>query len=1041
MSRILFIFLSVFILVVIGAVSAFGATENPILLRSGCEIDYPPFCQVTEDGRADGFSVRLLDKTLQKMGYSAIYETGEWPEIRKKLEDGELDVLPLVGRTPEREKLFDFSVPYMTLHGAMVLRRDRRDVFSIHDLKGREVAVMLNDNAHEFLQRNDFDLKIVPYPSFAEALKALNSGLHDAVVMQKLVALRLIKELSLTNLKIAKRQVDGFHQDFCFAVPEGKKELLAILNEGLSKVISQGIYDQQHARWFADLELEDNRIVVGSDYNFPPFEYIDENGNPAGFNYDLLKAVASETGLQVEFKPSLWPDTLDDLETGKIDMIQGMFFSPERATRFVFSAPVVVSHCVAVTRKDAGFPPPQTFEELKNRRIVVEELDIMHDFVIKHGLASFTTTAKSQPDALFLLSAGQYDCALVSRMTASHVIEKNGITNLVMARDPLFSPNYCFSSRHEQKGLMAKLNEGLKIVARSGEFQRIQQRWFGIEATDGISIWQILRYAGFIVLPLLLAVLIFFFWSYSLKQQVHRKTEDLRKSEEQFRALIEGAPYAIFVQVRGTFAYLNQAAISLFGIENADEYLGNPVLDVFHEESHVIVSQRIQQLNSEKIKADLMQNRIYRRDGSLVPVEVCAAPASFRGENGALVFLRDISQQLKLEDQLRQSSKMEAVGNLAGGVAHDYNNMLSVIIGYAELILAKTPEDDPDIGYLKEIYAAGKRSADITAQLLAFARKQKISPSVLNINLKIEQTLQMLGRLIGERISLVWKPGENLRTVLIDPVQLDQILANLCVNARDAISGPGEIIIKTENRTKTLEEAGQPARSGLFVYLSVTDNGCGMTELIKSKIFDPFFTTKELGRGTGLGLATVYGIVKQNQGHIEVHSTPHAGTRFDIFFPAAEAESGNRSGNDAVEMPRGNSEVILLVEDEIAILKLTRKIVEGLNYRVIACESPARALEVANDPGQTIDLLLTDVVMPEMNGRELYEKICEQRPGMPVLYVSGYSADVIGVQGYLESRDNFLEKPFSIKQLAAKLVEVLKKTHSDDGPTGGSPEA
>lgn len=997
------------------------------IIKSGCEIDYPPFCIVPPNGQATGFSVELFNAVCQEMGHSVSYITGPWSQIKAALEKAEVDALPLVGRTPVREQLFDFTVPYMTLHGVIVVRKDCEDIFTVHDLKGREVAVMKNDNAEEFVDRNDLGVIKKTYPTFFDALKQVNDGKHDAVISQKLVAMKLIKDGGLTNLKILPHPVAGFHQDFCFAVPEGRKETLALLNEGLARVIANGTYQMLHAKWFAALELEESpRIIVGADLNYPPFEFIDENGQPAGFNYDLLKAVASATSLEIVFRPALWSETVTKLENGKIDMIQGMFFSPERATRFSFSAPTIVSHCVAVVRNNT-FKPPESLAELRNLRLVVEENDIMHDYVRKYNLASQTVAVKSQELALLELIAGKRDCALVSRMGAAYLIEKNNWNSLNIAKEPLLSPRYCFATRHNQRGLLAKLNEGLKIVERSGEYHQIVERWFGVEDNSERTLQRILRYFFIVTGPLLLVLIIFFFWSWSLKQQVRRKTEDLRNSEEQFRSLIEGAPFGIFVQTGGLFSYFNQGIIDIFALKDEKEILHKPVLDFFHLKFHDEARQRIFALNFAKQAQEPIRNLAVRKDGTTVPVEISAVPTHFAGEDGALVFVRDISHQLQLEEQLMQSSKMEAVGHLAGGVAHDYNNMLSVILGYTELALAKISPLDPIHQNLKEIYAAAIRSAEITSQLLAFARKQVIAPKIMNINLGIESMLKMLKRLIGEDVELVWRPGYDLFSVKLDPIQLDQILANLCVNARDAISGRGQIRIVTENRSVSKDDATEELAAGHYVYLSVSDNGCGMTDKIREKIFEPFFTTKELGRGTGLGLATVYGIVKQNKGQVTVLSAPQEGTKFEILFPAAEPETKMIEKPEKAILPKGKNQVILLVEDEEAILKLSKKVIEGLQYQVLAANLPSLALKIAADMNQPIDLLVTDVIMPEMNGKELYAEIKKIRPELQVLYVSGYSSEIMGQGGILDDQVHFIEKPFAIGDMARKINEILLK--------------
>jgi ABC-type amino acid transport substrate-binding protein len=281
--------------------------QSPTL--SASEIDYPPFCIVDEDGLAGGFSVELMRAALAAVGREVTFRTGPWAEVRGWLERGEIDALPLVGRTPEREFLFDFTFPYMSLHGAIVVRQDTKDIRDLNDLRGRTVAVMKADNAEEFLRREERGIQILTTPTFEEALQELSTGRYDAVVIQRLVALRLIQETGIKNLRVINHPIEGFRQDFCFAVKEGDRETLALLNEGLALVMADGTYRHLHARWFAALEIPSNRrIVVGGDHKYPPFEYLDENGRPAGYNVDLTRAIAREMGLDIEIRLGPWAE-------------------------------------------------------------------------------------------------------------------------------------------------------------------------------------------------------------------------------------------------------------------------------------------------------------------------------------------------------------------------------------------------------------------------------------------------------------------------------------------------------------------------------------------------------------------------------------------------------------------------------------------------------------------------------------------------------------------------------------------------------------
>jgi two-component system, cell cycle sensor histidine kinase and response regulator CckA len=389
------------------------------------------------------------------------------------------------------------------------------------------------------------------------------------------------------------------------------------------------------------------------------------------------------------------------------------------------------------------------------------------------------------------------------------------------------------------------------------------------------------------------------------------------------------------------------------------------------------------------------------------------------------------AEQKKLQNQLLQALKMESIGRLAGGVAHDYNNMLGVIIGYAELVMDKLGPDNPLRGDLSEIVNAARRSVEITRQLLAFSRQQTIVPRVLDLNQTIEGMLKLLRRLIGEDINLSWKPGTGLWPLKMDPSQIDQVLANFVINARDAIVGVGTIIIETQNITldKAFCAYHEGCVSGDFIMLTVSDDGSGMDKETSARIFEPFFTTKDLNQGTGLGLATVYGIIKQNNGYIDVYSEPGKGTTFRIYLPRHSGMAEQPIATITSNKPVSRGETVLLVEDDQSIIKLVAIILERQGYQVLAADSPSEAISLARQYAGKIQLLITDVVMPEMNGRELAEQICAINPEMKTLFMSGYPANVIAHRGILEEGVNFINKPFSMKDLGDKVREALDKTN------------
>lgn len=412
-----------------------------------------------------------------------------------------------------------------------------------------------------------------------------------------------------------------------------------------------------------------------------------------------------------------------------------------------------------------------------------------------------------------------------------------------------------------------------------------------------------------------------------------------------------------------------------------------------------------------------------------------------KGEGGANLLSRSIRyaiERKRLEDRLRQSQKMEAIGQLAGGIAHDFNNLLTGINGFSDMLLADFDKDHPSYHALQQIQYAGERAAALTRQLLAFSRKQVLAPKVLNLNIRVAEMEKLLQRLIGEDINLVTHLDPALGLVKVDPGQIEQVIMNLAVNARDAMQEGGTLTIETHNvdlDSLFPDSLDQPIAEGRYVMLAVTDTGSGMSAEIKARIFEPFFTTKPQGKGTGLGLATCYGIMKQSGGHISVYSEPGQGTSFKVYFPRVSGEAQEVPEDEIPDQELNGSETVLLVEDEPVVRDLTASVLQARGYTVLQARDGAEALTASKNHRRRIHLLLTDTVMPGMNGRELAERLLAKRPDTKVLYMSGYTDKAIVQHGILGPGIAFLQKPFKARALAAKVREVLGKHGKRDSHT------
>ena len=507
----------------------------------------------------------------------------------------------------------------------------------------------------------------------------------------------------------------------------------------------------------------------------------------------------------------------------------------------------------------------------------------------------------------------------------------------------------------------------------------------------------------------------------------HRREAEaaLQRSEAKFRTLFQrhAAVKLLLDADDGRIIEANEAAVAFYGWSRQE-----------------LERMRMDQINTlppHQVRAELSrvrnQERIYfefrhrRADGSIRDVAVYSSAMELEGRPVIHSIVHDITEFRQLEEQLRQAQKMESIGRLAGGVAHDFNNMLAVILGYTQLVLDRTPVDDPRHEDLEEVLHAAEHSAGITRQLLAFARQQPISPEVLDLNAAVDGLLKMLGRLIGDGVRLVWRPGAEVLPVVLDPAQFDQILANLCVNARDAVGASGTITIETGRVCYTADDcANRPERlAGDFAVLTVRDDGCGMDRVTRERIFEPFFTTKPMGEGTGLGLAMVYGTVHQNRGFIEVESAPGEGTVFRIHLPHHTGATAAATGDSTTAAPMGRGETVLVVEDDPLLLGLVRQMLGKLGYAVHEADTPAAALALAAHHDGDLDVVLTDVVLPEMDGRDLADRIRALRPSIRVVFMSGYAPGMLTDRGVLAQGAAFLQKPFPLHQLARRLRQVL----------------
>ncbi len=770
-------------------------------------------------------------------------------------------------------------------------------------------------------------------------------------------------------------------------------------------------------------------------YENPPLVFADKGGGYDGLTVDILRHVAADEGWQLEFVPGTWKECLDRLKSGTVDLLVAIAWSQERAGIYDFSRETLLNNWGRILVPYGS--KIKSILDLEGRRIAALENDI-HTRELKKILDAFHISAdlsyySDYHAILRAVAAEEVDCGLVNRLFGlrnSHLYQ--------VERSPIiFNPievRYA-GPKGKSLNLLAAIDRNLAAAKKKeGSFyQNAVDRWLGPGEVGGLPAW----------VPLLIAALAVvaaggLFFVYLLRRLVRQRTEELRLESEKLavershsQAILAAIGEGISIQDRDfRVLYQNEVHKNIVG-----DHQGEFCYQVYECREDVCEGCPVAASFADGL-VHRVERHVERPEGELW-VDITSSPLfDEQGEIAAVIELvRNITaqkageeKQRLLAEQLRQSQKMEAIGCLAGGVAHDFNNLLTSILGYCELSLMEIDSDHPLYENLQVIRNAGNKAAALTRQLLAYSRKQVMAFGPLDVNRVVKSMLDILRRTLGEDIEIKTALAPGLPLVVGDQSQIEQVLMNLAINSRDAMAGGGTLLLETAEYhfDQAYSERHPVARHGHYVMLAISDDGVGMSPEVQARIFDPFFTTKEQGRGTGLGLATVYGIVKQHQGYIWVYSEVGRGTTFKVYLPVSDLEEEEMGIEAAVrdftDIP-GGTETVLVVDDQEEVRNLVSEVLETKGYRVLSCAGADDAIRVA--AAEKIDLLLTDVVMPGMNGRMLADRLREISPAARVVFMSGYTENHVVLKELREENIPFVQKPLSPQMIAAIVRRAL----------------
>lgn len=1044
------------------------------MLRAGFDPKWAPIEFADESGGLQGVSAEYLNRLTELIGVQfVVTRAADWQETYARLRSGEIDMVPTLGKTPERSAFLDFTAPYLSLPISIFAMDNLPYVGSLEYWKNKRIGVVKNYIEEVYLSRDYPDIEKVLFSTVPEALHAVDTGAIDAYMGNIAVANHYISKNRLTHIRVAGET--EYRYELSMAVRKEDAPAVSVLNKALT-ALPQSEKDAIYQKWVPVRYAPEFdysllwKLLAAALALFALFIFWNRRlaalvrvrtAALNASNQDLQSEVEerrraenalrqSEERFRALFDISPYACALQDKDGryllvnqafikdsgcdkeaiyGKDILGLGLWLPPEQQYRlktelvdkgYIDNAEIEllrtdgrIQHVLTSSRKINLDGEPQVLSvtvDITDRKRAEQALQASEK--------KYRSLFEAASDAIFLLHNNVFvDCnAQALRMFGC---SREQLFGLPPSR---FSPPCQADGSDSFERAQAEMMRALGGGTRFFEWRHCRFDGTPFDAEVNLNALDIDGEAH------LLAIV----RDVSARKQ---SEQALKVSEQNYREIFNATNEAIFIHDAATGAFLdmNQTALDMFGYSE-EEIRSRTFGDLSSGQPGYTQAEAMEKmLQADYEGSQLFEWECRHKEGHVFLTEVAFKKTRIGGQGRVLSVMRDITDRKNLEGQFRQAQKMEAVGQLAGGVAHDFNNLLQVINGYAEMALDESENGSPIQQDLNEVLGAGKRASRLVSQLLTFSRRQVIRPEYLSLRNVIEDLLKMLKRVIGEHIQLEFHPEPHTGLVHADRGQLEQILMNLCVNARDAMPEGGSITItlKGVQLNDSYTQTHAYVAPGNYVELSVADTGCGMDGETQKHIFEPFFTTKEMGRGTGLGLATVYGIVKQHDGYVQVYSELGLGTCFKIYLPLVRQieESAAAQAHAPVT---GGHETILLAEDDDAIRQMTQKILENAGYSVLPACDGREALQVFRENSARVHLVLLDVVMPKLGGRVVYEDIKKQYPRLPFLFTSGYNPDGVHTGFILDEGIELLPKPFAPSELLRRLRALLDATQARD---------